>query len=390
MKLMKKIIYILLLSVVFCCSENENAVNTYDLEANVVLKTTSISNLDENHTIEATIFTDSDVSVTEMTISKGSNNINPTISGNKATFNSSFFGTLKGQEKDGVDFSINSSLSNSKSFTNDFTIEITKALSLTQPLEAIVYKNSVEDTLVFKSSTESAIINKITLEWKKGKAGTYAPSTPLGVPLKVKGDMIIFKNFDNDTYNYNLKVKDTLYYRFTATSGKLKDILETSIPVISQTFKMVHIENLSSDLTKNKLNLSTQTFYTDANDDKGEIKFKSPTGFEKEGNTSIDFVKAGDLSAESVYYNTVDKLFAEKDLLIAKKIYDAGAKVKEVSDTSNGDLFIYKITRVKKTDGKPDKNITNYGMIKIVGVNITDNGTGLTKVAIEYGEAEIN
>ena len=99
---------------------------------------------------------------------------------------------------------------------------------------------------------------------KKVKEGTYAPTTPLRKELDVDGDEIIFANFTDESYDYNLTVVDSLYYKFIATSGSLTDTLETSMPIVSQTFESSTAAVLSSDLTKNKFNLDTATSYTDS------------------------------------------------------------------------------------------------------------------------------
>ncbi|WP_158844940.1 hypothetical protein [Algibacter sp. L1A34] len=398
-----KIFFILPICVLFSCNEDEGEISYADLGANIILNTSSISNLDENHTMEFSIITADDVTVTDMEVVIGTTTVNASLSGDTATFNSSLFGTLnrfkvddpetsqdESKEKiSSVEANTISTLSNGKPYSKDFTVKINKALSLEKGLDAIIYNTTVEDTLIFEAATKSAIIDNISLEWKKGKEGTYAPTMPLGSALNVDGDEIIFANFTDASYGYNLAVKDTLYYRFIATSGTLTDSLETYMPIISQTFETSNKLTLSSDLTKNKLNLDTATFYTDSNTDDGEIKFKSPTGFEKEGTTDIDFVKVGDLSGESDYYNTVEKLYSEKDLLIAKRLYDAGTKATEVSATANGDLYIYRITRVVTKEGEPDTNVTEYGMIKIGDVLTTNGGTTLTEIDIEFGEAEV-
>ncbi|WP_308992960.1 hypothetical protein QLS71_010670 [Mariniflexile litorale] len=376
-----KIFFILSLSVILSCTNDEGEIDYANLGANIVLNTSSLSNLDENHTMELSIITADDVTVTGMTVTQGATTVDAIITGDIATFNSSLLGTLIGNEEDGIDFNVVATLSNGKPYSKDFNVKIIKALSLEKGLDAIIYNTAVADTLIFGASTKSAIIDNISLEWKKGKEGIYAPTTPLGSALNVDGDEIIFTNFTNASYGYNLKVKDTLYYRFIAISGTLTDSLETYMPIISQTFETSNKVVLSSDLTKNKLNLDTATFYTDLNTDAAEIKFKSPTGFEKEGATAIDFVKVGDLSGESDYYNTVDKLYSEKDLLVAKRLYDAGTKVTEVSATAKGDLYIYKITR--------DVDVIEYGMIKIGDVLTTNGGTTLTEISIEFGEAQV-
>ena len=383
-----KIFFILSICVLSSCNEDEGDIDYANLGANIVLNTSTISNLDENHTMEFSIITAEDVTVTDMLLTREATTVEALISEETATFNSSFLGTLNGQEENGININAFTTLSNGTPYSKDFTVKITKAISLEKGLDAIVYNSAVGDTLTFKTATKSATIDNVSLEWKKGKAGTYAPTTPLGTDLNVEGDEIIFLNFTDASYGYNLAIKDTLYYRFIAKSGLLTDTLETYIPIISQTFGTSNKVTLSSDLAKNKLNLGTTTFYTDSNTDDGEIKFKSPTGFEKEGTTDINFVKVGDLSGESEYYNTVDKLYSEKDLLVAKRLYDAGTTVTEVNSTTNGDLYIYKITRAV-TEGESETNVTKYGMIKIGDIVTTNGGTSLTEIAIEFGEAEI-
>lgn len=386
---MKKlnILYILPICVLFSCSEDDGAITNYDLGASIILNTGSISNLDEDHTMEMSLITADDTTVTGLTVSKDETTVDASISGDIATFNSSLLGTLNGKEQleDGIDITTVATLSNGLPYTKAFNVAVTKALSLDKALDAITYNTSVEDTLIFSASTKSAVIDAITLEWKKGEEGTYA----LENELNVEGEEITFVNFTDATNGYNLAVKDTLYYRFIATSGSLTDTLETSMPIISQTFESSTAAVLSSDLTKNKFNLDTATFYTDSDTESAEIKFSGPTGFEKEGTTDIDFVKVGDLSGESEYYDTADKLFAEKDLLIAQRLYDAGTKETGFTDTESGDLFIYKITRTMTEEGEDDVDVTEYGMIKIGDIVTTNGGATLTDVSIEFGEAEI-
>ncbi|MDO6490548.1 MULTISPECIES: hypothetical protein [unclassified Cellulophaga] len=380
-----KILFILPIFVLFSCNEDDSEITNYDLGANIILNTNSISNLDVNNTMEISIITADGVSVSSIQVIKGDDNVDASISGNTATFNSSLLGTLIGQEEDGIDINTITTLSNEKPYTKSFNINITKALAFDKELDAITYNTTVEDTLSFSASTKSAIIDNISLEWKKGSEGTYASTEPLGAALNVDGEEIIFSNFTDASYGYNLAVKDTLYYRFIATSGSLKDTIITSMPIISQTFENSNAVVLSSDITKNKLNLDTATSYTDSETELAEIKFKSPSGFEKAGSTDIDFVKVGDLSGESEYYNTVEKLFSEKDLLVAKRLYEAGAKETEFSSTAQGDLYIYKVTRLNE-DGD---SITEYGMIKIGDIITTNGGTTLTDINIEFGEGEI-
>lgn len=143
-----------------------------------------------------------------------------------------------------------------------------------------------------------------------------------------------------------------------------------------------------SDLEKNKLNLETGKTYADTDPkEKGEIKFMTPSGFEKSGVVSIDFVKVGDLSTEAKYLNTKEKFFSEKDLLAIKKIYDAGTKITKVNSPAVNDLYVYKIDRIIEDENKNKKTVNYYGLIKIVNLkSVEANGTTTHSIGIESGE----
>lgn len=306
--------------------------------------------------------------------------VDATLASDKASFNSSLLGSLEGKKS--VSFTIDATLSNGKPYKKTFSVSITNVLGLSKELDAITYTSSIADTLAFKTTTNSATVDAVILDWKKNKAGTYATTNPTGSALKVMGDDIVFVNVDNTTYNYNLNIKDTLYYRFIATSGTLKDTLEVALPVNSQAFKGYTSTSVYSDINKNKLNLSTGKHYTDTDTDgKGEIVFKATSGFEKEGTTAIDFVKVGDLSSEEAHVNTNEKFYKEKDLLAIKRVYDAGTKSTSVDSPVKDDLYVYMITRDAKT---------TYGLIKIGDIEMTTlNSVTSTIINIEFGEGEI-
>ena len=373
-------IFTLFACIVSCEKEDPLYENRYDLGANLILKTTKISKFDTNHTIEVEMLTHPNVSISKIEVESGGSKADATLSGNKASFNSSLLGSLEGKES--VSFTTNATLSNGKPYKKTFKVTIESVLELEKALDAITYSSSVADTLAFKTTT-SATVNTVTLDWKKNKAGTYAATSPTGATLNPKGDEVIFVNVDNTTYGYGLKIKDTLYYRFIATSGTLKDTLEVKLPVNSQVFGAYTSSSVYSDKLKNKLNLSTTTHYADNDaDGKGEIVFKDATsGFEKEGTTAIDFVKVGDLSSEEDHVNTAEKFYTEKDLLAIKRVYDAGTKTTSVDNPVKDDLYVYKITRDSKT---------THGLIKIGDVEmVTVNSVTSTTINVEYGEDEI-
>lgn len=382
MKYIKIITLLFLTAFIFSCEKEEDPFQErFDLGVNILLTTSKISKFDVNHNIDLKILSHPDVSVSKIEVESGGSKADATVSENKASFNSSLLGSLEGKES--VEFTIDATLSNGKPYKKTFKVSILSVLGIKKALDAITYSSSVADTLAFKTTTNSATVNTVTLDWKKNKAGTYAATSPTGAALKVEGDDIRFVNVDNTTYGYGLKIKDTLYYRFIATSGTLKDTLEVKLPVNSQVFGAYTSSSVYSDILKNKLNLSTTTHYADNDaDGKGEIVFKDATsGFEKEGTTAIDFVKVGDLSSEEDHVNTAEKFFAEKDLLAVKRVYDAGTKTTSVDNPVKDDLYVYKITRDSKT---------THGLIKIGDIEmVTVNSVTSTTINIEYGEDEI-
>ena len=381
MKYIKFITFLFLTAFIFSCEKEEDPFQEkFDLGVNILLTTSKISKFDVGHNIDLKIINHSDVSISKIEVESGGNNADASLTDNKASFNSSLLGKLEGKES--VEFTINATLSNGKPYKKAFKVSILGVLGIKKGLNALTYNSSVADTLAFETNTKSAKVNSVILEWKKNKAGTYAVTSPTGAALKVKGDEIRFVNVDNTTYSYGLEIKDTLYYRFVATSGTLKDTLELTLPVNSQTFGEYKSSSVYSDMTKNKLNLSTTTHYLDSDPKgKGEIVFKTPLGFEKEGMTAIDFVKVGVLSSELNHVNTSEKFYKEKDLLAIKRVYDAGTKTTSVDNPAKDDLYVYKITRDKKT---------TYGLIKIGSVEkVTIDNETSTTIDIEFGEGEI-
>lgn len=308
MKNTKKIfIFICFITLIISCEKQDNLAEVSNIAATTLLKTTSLSKFDTNDNIKLEFNTANEISVTKSQIDFKGNKADVTISKDtnekqSGIFNSSIFGDLESvanSKKNHINFKLISTLSNGEKMNQLFKIEISKhVLSIIkkQSISNLNYMNKTPDTLSFKTETNSAVISSVALNWKKNKSGTYASTTPTGKALNVKGDSIVFKNLNETTYGYGLKVKDTLYYQFIAASGTLKDTLEISIPINSQNFEKYATLNLYSDLEKNKLNLETGKTYADTDPkEKGEIKFMTPSGFEKSGVVSIDFVKVGDL-----------------------------------------------------------------------------------------------
>lgn len=382
MKYIKFITFLLISAFIFSCEKEEDPFKeNFDLGVNILLTTSEISKFDVSHGVDLKIISHPDVSVSKINVESGDSKADATLADNTASFNSSIFGDLEGKES--IDFTIDATLSNGKPYRKTFGVSIGNVLGISKALNELTYNSSIEDTLAFKTTTNSATINSVTLDWKKNNAGTYAATNPTGEALNVEGDEIYFINVDNTTYDYDLNIKDTLYYRFIATSGTLKDTLEVIMPVKSQVFEAYKTSSVYSDVLKNKLNLSTGSYYADNDSEgKGEIVFKAATsGFEKEGSTEIDFVKVGDLTSELEHVNTTTKFYMEKDLLAIMRVYDDGTKITSVDNPIKDDLYVYKITR--------DAKIT-YGIIKIGSITTVtvDTKTSIT-IDLEFGEGEV-
>lgn len=382
MKYIKFITFLLISAFIFSCEKEEDPFKeNFDLGVNILLTTSEISKFDVSHGVDLKIISHPDVSVSKINVESGDSKADATLDDNTASFNSSIFGDLEGKES--IDFTIDATLSNGKPYRKTFEVSIGNVLGISKALNELTYNSSIEDTLAFKTTTNSATINSVTLDWKKNNAGTYAATNPTGEALNVEGDEIYFINVDNTTYDYDLNIKDTLYYRFIATSGTLKDTLEVMMPVKSQVFEAYKTSSVYSDVLKNKLNLSTGSYYADNDiEGKGEIVFKAATsGFEKEGSTEIDFVKVGDLTSELEHVNTTTKFYMEKDLLAIMRVYDAGTKITSVDNPIKDDLYVYKITR--------DAKIT-YGIIKIGSITTVtvDTKTSIT-IDLEFGDGEV-
>lgn len=382
MKYIKFITFLLISAFIFSCEKEEDPFKeNFDLGVNILLTTSEISKFDVSHGVDLKIISHPDVSVSKINVESGDSKADATLADNTASFNSSIFGDLEGKES--IDFTIDATLSNGKPYRKTFEVSIGNVLGISKALNELTYNSSIEDTLAFKTTTNSATINSVTLDWKKNNAGTYAATNPTGEALNVEGDEIYFINVDNTTYDYDLNIKDTLYYRFIATSGTLKDTLEVMMPVKSQVFEAYKTSSVYSDVLKNKLNLSTGSYYADNDSEgKGEIVFKAATsGFEKEGSTEIDFVKVGDLTSELEHVNTTTKFYMEKDLLAIMRVYDAGTKITSVDNPIKDDLYVYKITR--------DAKIT-YGIIKIGSITTVtvDTKTSIT-IDLEFGDGEV-
>jgi hypothetical protein len=366
----KSISLCLLIAVGFSsCTTDDNSLDPTNLGGYAHLTDRKISVFDTNTDLNLNLLTASGVTVEAVEIMQdGSVIANAVVSGETASFNTSTLGAL---ETGSISLFISSSLSNGKKAGDPASIRVADAISFVdtddQPLpESVKFMDTTTTILAYSTYTRSATIDDVTLFWKKNDAGTYAESNMV---LDVDGDEINLG--DIDYTEYDAKVNDTLYYKFVANSGALSQEIETKSAILPQTFGAATNATLSADADMKEYNLGSGAYA--AAGETGEMSFVDPSGFE----LVVDFVKAtvpAGMTAEEYFNNT--------DLMVAEAAFNAGTKTTSVSDVSNGDVYIYEITR----QNEDEEDLVYYGIIKI-GNTIVVNG--INSFEFKYAEGTI-
>ncbi len=412
MRNFKTYIFVITIIAFISCEDNE-VIGTSDNGVDISLVKSSISRLDENVDMELSIKAQGSLTVKSLKATDAKDTIKATtsqdltIADNKATFNSSIFGSLTTKKDDIV--TIDATLSNGELYKKEYTVSFENPISITSSLSNIKYKSSLKDSLKFKTSTHSAKIESLVLQWKKGKKGTYQDDANFS-SLNIEKDTIYFQNFDNTTNGYGLGIKDTLYYRLIAKSGELADSLEISIPIITQPYSTSGEGEIGTATKINKFNLNTGSSLPDFStvaeikmDDKGavtkdEYSVTTVSGgiTTKEEVTDISFVEIADISSSSLsyVYTTKEKLLEANDALVSKELFEANTSKASITLVSVGQLFGYKVTRKKTVteDKKEDKVTTTikYGLILVTSVDVETNSAGSTTLfGFSYGEGEV-
>jgi|26BtaG_2_1085354.scaffolds.fasta_scaffold14572_2 hypothetical protein len=357
------------------CDDDEALIDTREVGANAVLVDRNISVLDQNEDVTIELFTNN-VEFESITIEDGDGNVLTTanIGDGTASFSTSELGDFKfGDDNDEVtgtfDLRIVSMLSSGEVLNDPTSINVDHAIELSE-VDEITYLDPTSDEdetiLGYSVSTLSAPIDDFMLEWKKNKAGTYVEDTD--VTLDPEGGEIDLADLDYDAYD--LHPGDTLYYRFTATSGSLQDQVVTSVVVMPQTFGSSESATISNDATATQFSFTTGEHYAE-NSEEGEIKFTDPTGFEVVNDALISFVEV-----------TEDDFFSNADLMDAREMFEDGTPITSASNIESGDVFVYETTR--EVD---DEQIVVYGIFKVGNVTVV-NGTAVS-FEIEYKEGTI-
>jgi hypothetical protein len=359
------------------CTTDDNSVDPTNLGGYAHLTTRKISVFDTNAALNLNLLSASGVTVDAVEIHKGSLSgaviANAVVSGETASFNSSTLGEFVFIDDDEVAHAtgsfplfISSTLSNGKTAGDPASISVVDAISFDEEPGSIKFMDSTTTILSYTTFTRSATIDDVILFWKKNKAGTYAESD---LVLDVDGDEINLGDIDYDAFD--AKVNDTLYYKFVANSGALSQEIVAKIAILPQSFGAATNATLSAAAGKNEYNLGTGKYALAG--ETGEISFKDPSGFE----LAVDFVQVTVPSGM-----TAEEYFNGTDLMVAEAAYNNGTKSTSDDNVSNGDVYIYKVTR----QNEDEEDLVYYGIIKI-GNTIVVNETN--SFEFKYAEGTI-
>jgi len=357
------------------CTTDDNSLDPTNLGGYVQLTDRTISVFDTNANLNLNLLAASGVTVDAVEIlQEGAVIANAVVSGETASFNSSALGDFVFIDDDDVahptgsfPLFISSSLSNGNNAGDPATISVVDAISFDDEPGSVKFMDSTTTILSYTTFTHSATIDDVTLSWKKNKAGTYADSN---MALDVEGDEINLGDIDYDAFD--AEANDTLYYKFVATSGALSQEIVAKIAILPQSFGAATNATLSPDAGMNEYNLGSGEYAIAG--ETGEMSFIDPSGFE----LAVDFVEATVPTGM-----TAEEYFNDTDLMVAEAAYNAGTKSTSNDNVSDGDVYIYKITR----QNEDEEDLVYYGIIKIDNT-IVVNGTA-NSFEFKYAEGTI-
>lgn len=340
-----------------------------DIGGYAVLADNNISIFDTNETLSIDFYTAEGVTAESVEILQRPDEDSPyqvigtaTVSGETATFNSSILGDL---EADSYPIRIRTTYSNGNVSEDPFSVSVDHAISLgDNPTETTLDSLSTR-VLEYEVFTFGATVDDVTLSVKEGSEGTYQ-ATSLDLPTDE--GTVEMSEIDLDELGIDLEVGDTLYYRFTVTSGTMTDSAESYVAIIPKAFTNTNSATISNDPDADELDLWTGEISAE----EGEIVFLDPRGFAATADTDIMFVQVDEDYWESA------------DVLSARAAYEEGAPVSTVTPVADGEVYVYAITRdVEDEDGNVE-TMTFYGVIQ-VGDIVVVNDT-VVSLDIDYME----
>jgi len=322
----------------------------------------SISRFDRNSDLNINLFTAEGVTAETVEIVQGGSVIgSANVSGETASFNTSILGDFTFPNADGVDQQTRTNkkkkrttYSNGQTSEDPFTVNVGKVISLGDNATETTMDSLSSVTLDYEVSTFSADVDDVLLELKKNSDGTYTDSD---VDLDTEDGSVMLS--ETNYTDLDLDVNDTLYYRFTATSGSLNDVTSGQVAIIPKAFTNTNSATISNDLMTNQLNLGSGEVTADGTEG-GEIRFLEPTGFEVIEGSNIDFVQVD------------EDFFDDADVLSARAAYENGTAMESFTNLENGDTFVYRTTRDVEDEDGNSETFNFYGVFQIGNVTVVD------------------
>lgn len=340
------------------CDTEDDYLETKYIGGYATLSDRSVSVFDTNEDLTIDFFTDEGVTVESVEILQGGEVIGSgTVSGETATFNTSILGDL---ETGSYPIRIRTTYSNGNVSEDSFSVSVDHAISLGDNPAETNMDDLAEVELSYEVSTFGATVDDVTLEVKEGSEGTYQNTS---LDLSTAGGDVPLSSIDFSALGIDLQVNDTLYYRFTATSGSLTDSASSSLAITPKAFTTSGSGTLSSDAQMSDLEF--------------DLEYLDPTGFQVESGSDLDFVQVPDNYFESV----------SEGVISAREAYMAGVPVTSAVNVENGDVFVYSATRTIENEDGTTEEVTVYGVIKISSVTtVTVDGDTTVSYTVSYAE----
>ena len=369
-----------------CSSDEDSDLDIASVGGNVVPATASISRLDRNYNIPLTLLTKEGVSVSKIEIYKDDAKISDaTISGETATFSTSTLGSFDefgtaGNAKTGTfSLSIRSTYSDGSTTKAPYALAVGKGIvwkvldadgepttTSTTSGKTTVKLNDPTPVNINYATVKKAttVVDNVVGEWSKnGGAYTALPGTFSTTKQTINVAAIPYTTYGG------IAAGDKITYRFTVNAGTQSDVITTTIQFVNQVFGSEKNGSVSNLDETNKFSFATGLNYDKLNTEDAEIAFLSDFGFKADGETDIHFVKS-----------TLN--YATADLFLADAAYAAGTKTTSLTGLNTGDVVVYKISRVVKTDDE-EHTVEYYGILKI-----TDRIEGTTSQRLSFSYKE--
>lgn len=363
------------------CDSDDNGYkdDPVDVGGYAYLQDRNITVLDQNETVTINLFTDDNVQVESVAIEDGDGNqiATATVSGETATLNTSSLGDFMfGDDNDEVTGSfpltIVSTLSNGQVVRDNATISVGHAVHVDGPEQVQFMDGTASDDVVLSYSVDTfgAPVDDVTQEFRIGAEGEYQVDQ-INPAQGTEGE-IDFAAFDYEAYG--LQPGDTLYYRWTATSGGLTDQATTSVVVVPQAFTESGSGTVYSDETMSELDLmSGENFATGTGN--GDIAFAGSVGtpgFQGVQGSDIMFAETseeidGVLDARDAFQNSL-------------------VTSNTVPDVESGDVVVYRVTRQIENEDEEVEEVTHYGYLEVGSVTTVDGESVSFDVSASEGQ----